>query len=258
MYRKAVSSYFGAAFLYIPSRWRIFPRNVVQPTPHRVDSNPMDRPIRVVLADDHVVLRSGLKALLEAEPDLEVVGEASTGVQAVERARNLNPDVVVMDLDMPEMGGLDATREISALGRETRVLVLTMHAEEDQLLSVLDAGGSGFIRKTKAEEDLIRAIRSVARGEVFLYPNATRMLLQRYRQAEEQGEASPLEELSDREREVLALTAEGYSSTEIGKKLFLSPKTVDTYRSRLMQKLGISHRAELVKFALKTGLLKAE
>jgi DNA-binding NarL/FixJ family response regulator len=218
----------------------------------------MDRPIRVVLADDHVVLRSGLKALLEAEPDLEVVGEASTGVQAVERARNLNPDVVVMDLDMPEMGGLDATREISALGRETRVLVLTMHAEEDQLLSVLDAGGSGFIRKTKAEEDLIRAIRSVARGEVFLYPNATRMLLQRYRQAEEQGEASPLEELSDREREVLALTAEGYSSTEIGKKLFLSPKTVDTYRSRLMQKLGISHRAELVKFALKTGLLKAE
>jgi DNA-binding NarL/FixJ family response regulator len=217
----------------------------------------MDRPIRVVLADDHVVLRSGLKALLEAEPDLEVVGEASTGVQAVERARNLNPDVVVMDLDMPEMGGLDATREIAALGKETRVLVLTMHAEEDQLLAVLDAGGSGFIRKTKAEEDLIRAIRSVARGEVFLYPNATRMLLQRYRQAEEQGEASPLEELSDREREVLALTAEGYSSTEIGKKLFLSPKTVDTYRSRLMQKLGISHRAELVKFALRTGLLKA-
>jgi DNA-binding NarL/FixJ family response regulator len=163
----------------------------------------------------------------------------------------------VMDLDMPEMGGLDATREIAALGKETRVLVLTMHAEEDQLLAVLDAGGSGFIRKTKAEEDLIRAIRSVARGEVFLYPNATRMLLQRYRQAEEQGEASPLEELSDREREVLALTAEGYSSTEIGKKLFLSPKTVDTYRSRLMQKLGISHRAELVKFALRTGLLKA-
>jgi two-component system response regulator NreC len=161
-----------------------------------------------------------------------------------------------MDIDMPGMNGLEATRQICALGLGTRVLVLTSHAEAQYLLPVLEAGGSGYVQKTKADEDLIAAIRIVARDEVFLYPSATKLLLKGYRAAEEEGEANPLEELSEREREVLALTAEGYSSSEVGKKLFLSPKTVDTYRARLMQKLGISHRAELVKLALKTGVLK--
>jgi DNA-binding NarL/FixJ family response regulator len=138
------------------------------------------------------------------------------------------------------------------------VLILTSQAEEEYLLPVLEAGGSGYVHKTNADEDLINAIRTVARGEVFLYPKATKLLLRGYKMAEERGEASPLEELSDREREVLTLTAEGYSSTEIGKKLFLSPKTVDTYRARLMQKLGFSHRSELIRFALQTGLLKKE
>jgi two-component system response regulator NreC len=174
----------------------------------------------------------------------------------VEKARLVRPDVVVMDLAMPGMDGLEATRQIAALENGARVLVLTSQAEEEFLLPVLEAGGSGFVRKTSADEDLIHAIRTVARGEVFLYPSATRLLLRQYRQAEEKGAASPIEVLSDREREVLALTAEGYSSAEIGKKLYLSPKTVDTYRARLMQKLGLSHRSELVRLALQTGLLK--
>ena len=217
----------------------------------------MAEKIRLVLADDHAILRAGLSALLSLEADMDVVAEVSTGEEAVERARTLKPDVVVMDLDMPGIGGLEATKQIAALEQDTRVLVLTSHAEAEYLLPVLEAGGSGFVQKTHAEQDLISALRVVAGGEVFLYPSATKLLLREYRTAEAKGEVSPLEELSDREREVLALTAEGFTSTEVGKKLFLSPKTVDTYRSRLMQKLGLSHRSELVRFALKTGVLKA-
>lgn len=214
--------------------------------------------IRILLVDDHAILRSGLSALLGLEPDMEVVGEASTGEEGIERIKALRPQVVVMDIDMPGMGGLEATRQIQALGLGTKVLVLTSHSEADYLLPVLEAGGSGYVQKTKADEDLIAAIRVVARDEVFLYPSATKLLLKGYRMAEESGEANPLEELSEREREVLALTAEGFSSSEVGKKLFLSPKTVDTYRARLMQKLGLSHRSELVRLALKTGVLKAD
>ena len=216
----------------------------------------MSDKIRVLLVDDHAVLRAGLEALLGLEPDLEVVGKASTGEEAIERVGAVRPDVVIMDLGMPGMGGLEATRQIAAANSGARVLVLTSHAEEEYLLPVLEAGGSGYVKKTSADEDLISAIRTVARGEVFLYPSATKLLLNGFRKAEARGEASPVEELSEREREVLQLTAEGYSSVETGKKLFLSPKTVDTYRSRLMQKLGLAHRAELVRFALDNGLLK--
>ena len=216
----------------------------------------MSDQIRLLLVDDHALLRSGIAALLKVEPDLAVVGQAATGEEAVEKARSLRPDVVIMDLDMPGAGGLEATRQISALNQGTRVLVLTMHAEDEHLLPVLEAGGSGYVRKTHAEEDLTQAIRTVARDEVFLYPSATKLLLQGFKKAEAKGEASPLEELSDREREVLALTAEGYSAGEVGKKLFLSPKTVETYRARIMQKLGLHHRSDLVRFALRTGLLK--
>ncbi|HYH79395.1 MAG TPA: response regulator transcription factor [Longimicrobium sp.] len=213
--------------------------------------------IRILLADDHPVLRSGLEALLALEDGLQVVGQASTGEEAVEKTRLLRPDVVVMDLSMPGIGGLEATKQIGELGLGARVLVLTSQAEEDFLLPVLEAGGSGFVRKTSADSDLVNAIRTVARNEVFLYPSATRLLLRRYKDARETKAAGPLDKLSEREREVLALTAEGYSSAEIGKRLFLSPKTVDTYRARMMQKLGLTHRAELVHLALETGLLKA-
>jgi DNA-binding NarL/FixJ family response regulator len=214
--------------------------------------------IRILLADDHAVLRGGLRALLNMEPDMEVIGEVSTGEEALERVRALQPHVVVMDLGMPGMGGLEATRQVHALGGGTKVLILTSHAEEEYLLPVLEAGASGYVQKTSADKDLILAVRTVARDEVFLYPSATRLLLRGYKTAGERGADDPLHELSEREREVLKLTAEGYGSGEIGKKLFLSPKTVDTYRSRLMQKLGLTHRAELVRFALETGVLKAK
>jgi two-component system response regulator NreC len=138
-----------------------------------------------------------------------------------------------------------------------RVLILTMHGEEEHLLPVLEAGGSGFVRKTSADEDLTRAIRTVAADQVFLYPAAAKLLLNGFRVQNEQPKDDPLERLTERERQVLAMTAEGFSSTEIGKKLFISPKTVDTYRSRIMDKLELHHRSELVRFALRTGLLSA-
>jgi DNA-binding NarL/FixJ family response regulator len=213
--------------------------------------------IRILLVDDHLVLRAGLKSLLENEPDMRVVGEASTGEEGLEKAKFLKPDVVVMDLSMPGKGGLAATKLITESG-VSKVLVLTMHSEEEYLLPVLEAGGSGYVKKTSADTDLVAAIRTVARDEVFLYPNAARLLLQGFRVRGEKREDDPLEKLTDRERDVLTMTAEGFSSSEIGEKLFISPKTVDTYRSRIMQKLELTHRSQLVRFALNTGLLKGE
>jgi DNA-binding NarL/FixJ family response regulator len=217
----------------------------------------MEGDIRILLADDHAILRAGLRLLLDAEPDMVVIDEVATGEDAVDRVKLLKPDVVIMDLFMPGMGGLEATQKIADLDVGTRVLVLTVHAEEEYLLPVLEAGGSGYVTKTSADQDLVRAIRTVARDEVFLYPSAAKLLLQGYRTADEPGD-DPLSPLSEREREVLGFTAAGYSSAEIGKKLFISPKTVDTYRSRIMEKLGLTHRSELVRFALNTGLLKSE
>jgi DNA-binding NarL/FixJ family response regulator len=217
-----------------------------------------DELIRILLVDDHAVLRAGLRALLEAELDLEVVGEAGTGEDALPMVERLAPDVVVMDLSMPGMGGLEATRLITGTDQGTRVLVLTMHGEEEHLLPVLEAGGSGYVSKRSADEELIEAIRTVARGDVFLYPDAAKLLLQGFRGKTVRGEDDPLSKLSERELEVLGHTAEGFSSAEIGKKLFISPKTVDTYRSRIMEKLGLHHRSELVRFALQQGLLKAD
>jgi len=201
------------------------------------------------------MFRAGVHALIGMEEDLEVVGEASTGDEAVEETRRLHPDVVVMDISMPGSGGLEATRRIAALGLESKVLVLTVHAEEEYLVPVVEAGASGYLTKTSADTDLLEAIKVVARGQVFLPPSAATLLLRRYKDAESDDSAG-LGDLSTREQEVLALTAEGFSSREIGQKLFISPKTVDTYRSRIMDKLGLSHRSELVRFALRVGLLK--
>lgn len=214
--------------------------------------------IRILLVDDHTVLRAGLKALLDAEPDMAVIGEASTGEEGVERAKIAKPDVVIMDLSMPGIGGMEATRQITSLGLDINVLVLTMHAEEEYLLAVLEAGGSGYVRKTSADQDLTHAIRAVAKGEVFLYPSAAKLLLQGFKTKIESQGPDPLDKLTDRERDVLQQTVQGFSSSEIGEKLFISPKTVDTYRSRVMEKLGLNHRSELVRFALQTGLLKAK
>ncbi len=213
--------------------------------------------IRVVLADDHAVLRAGLKALIEDEPDIEVVGEASNGAEAIEVVQHERPDVVVMDIAMPVMNGLEATERIGELGLNTKVLVLTMHAEEQYLFQVLQAGGSGYVLKQSADSELMDAIRSVHRGEAFLYPSGVRLLLQAYLKGDKPvGGKAEHSRLSDREEQVLALTAEGYSNQEIADRLFLSSKTVDTYRQRIMEKLDLHHRSELVRYALDRGLLK--
>ncbi len=216
-----------------------------------------EAPIRVILADDHPILRSGLRLLLGAEPDLEVVGEANNGIEAVEQTTRLRPDVVVMDIAMPGMSGLEATRRISQLETGARVLILTVHAEEQYLLPVVQAGGSGYVLKSQADTDLLEAIRAVHRGEVFLDPPAQKMLLEDYLDRVKAGkEIDSYQTLSEREREVLKLTAEGYTAQEIADRLVLSPKTVDTYRQRVMDKLNLHHRAELVKYALRKGLLQ--
>lgn len=215
----------------------------------------MSDTIRVLLVDDHTVLRAGIRALLESEEDMVVVGEAGTGEEGVEAAQRLKPDVVVMDLTMPGAGGLQALKDIVALGVGSKVLILTMHAEDEYLLAVLEAGGNGYVRKTSADHDLTTAIRTVARDEVYLYPSAAKLLLKGYKVKTEEREHDPLQKLSERERDVLRMTAEGFSSTEIGEKLFISPKTVDTYRARVMEKLGLHHRSELVRTAVKAGLL---
>jgi DNA-binding NarL/FixJ family response regulator len=214
--------------------------------------------IRILLVDDHTLMRTGVRMVLQAEPDMEVVGEAADGDAGVRMADELRPDVVLMDLSMPGAGGLEATRRVTDAGHGTRVLVLTMHGEEEYLVPVLEAGGSGYVTKQSADTDLVEAVRVVARGDVFLYPSAATVLtrsLRAPRRATPRDDALDL--LSPREREVLTLTAEGYSSTEIGDQLHLSHKTVETYRQRLMDKLDLHHRSELVRFALTRGLLQA-
>src|SRR5436190_19950037 len=211
--------------------------------------------ISLVLADDHGVVRAGLRALLDRQPDMVVVGEASDGQSAVQATRDLRPQVVVTDLSMPG-GGLETIREITALGLPSRVLVLTVHAEERYLLPVLEAGGSGYVRKSSAHTDLIEAIRTVSRGEVFLDPGATKTLLRGYLGRVKSGHEEDIGELlSEREREVVRLTAEGNTALQAAEILSLSPKTVETYRHRAMQKLGLTNRAELVRYAIRSGLL---
>lgn len=212
-------------------------------------------PITIVLADDHGVVRAGLRALLEMQDDMTVIGEAEDGETAVRLTRQLRPNVLVSDLSMPG-GGLESIRAVTSQNIPTKVLVLTVHAEERYLLPVLDAGGSGYVRKSSAHTDLLTAIRTVARGEVFLDPAATKTLLQGYLGRVRSGDERDFQEvLSDRERNVVRLTAEGYSAQQAADQLALSVKTVETYRHRAMQKLGLTNRAELVQYALRAGLL---
>jgi DNA-binding NarL/FixJ family response regulator len=213
-------------------------------------------PIRVILADDHAVVRAGLKAVLGASSNITVVGEASDGAEAVELASTLDPDVVIMDLTMEPMDGASATREIVARKLRARVLVLTMHAEEDYLIPALEAGAAGYLMKNAADRELVDAVRTVARGDMFIRSSAAKILAQGVtRKNPLDAERARFERLTDREQNVLRLTAQGYSAPEIGERLFISPKTVDTYKQRIGDKLGLTHRAEYIAFALKLGLL---
>jgi two-component system, NarL family, response regulator NreC len=214
--------------------------------------------IRVVLVDDHAIVRTGLKAVLGGAPEIEVVGEASGGVEATELLARTAADVVVMDISMSGGDGITATRAITKGGGSApRVLVLTMHSEEAYLEAVLEAGASGYLTKSTADRALVEAVRTVARGEVFVQPSAARVLAQGARRREEHAtDRARFERLTDRERAVMQLIAEGYTAPEIGEQLTISPKTVDTYKQRINDKLGLTHRADYVKLALKLGLLQ--
>jgi DNA-binding NarL/FixJ family response regulator len=212
--------------------------------------------IRILLADDHPVLRTGLRTLLEQEPDMSVVGEASDGHEAVALAQRLRPDVIIMDISMPGLDGLEATRQIRGLDLPSHILILTVHAQERYLFPVLKAGAAGYLNKTAADTELIEAVRTVAAGGAFLHPSDTRRLLEDFVVRLQSGEEQDsFDRLSEREREVLKLVAAGHTAREIAEHLNLSPKSVETYRARVMEKLGLATRADLVRYALRRGLL---
>ncbi|HYN80005.1 MAG TPA: response regulator transcription factor [Gemmatimonadaceae bacterium] len=212
--------------------------------------------IRVVLADDHAVVRAGVKAVLSSAKDIQVIGEASNGRDAVAMVERLNPDVVVMDLSMGEMDGITATKELVGNETRARILILTMHSEDAYLVKVLEAGAQGYLLKSAADRELVDAVRAVAHGDVYMQPSATRALAKGIqRKSEHADEREKYEKLTERERDVLRYVAGGFSAPEIGEKLFISPKTVDTYKQRINEKLGLAHRSDYVDFALKLGLL---
>ena len=218
-----------------------------------------DDQIRVVLADDHAIVRAGLKAILGSARDIAVVGEASNGRDAIALSERFHPHVVVMDLTMGEMDGIAATKALAATANPPRVLVLTMHPEDEYLVPLLEAGASGYLVKSAADRDLVDAVRAVARGDLYVRPSAARVLARELKKKEEAADdRARYEKLTERERDVLRLTAEGYTAPEIGEKLHISPKTVDTYKQRVNEKLGLMHRPDYVQFALRVGILAAE
>lgn len=215
--------------------------------------------VRLLLADDHRVFRAGLRALIAAQPDMEVVGEAATGEEAVAKAQALEPDLVLMDIAMPGMNGVEATRRIRSTCPKVQVLALTAHDNPEYFFSILQAEAAGYILKEASPEELFAAIRVAYKGEAYFYPSVARRLLNDYLRRVRTGEErETYDGLSPREREVLRLIAEGYSNREIAKQLVISVNTVEVHRSRLMQKLNLHNRAQLVKYAIRTGLIPLE
>lgn len=212
-------------------------------------------PIRILLVDDHAILRAGLRALLANYPDLQVVGEAGDGADAVIRVNELKPDVVVMDVAMPGMNGLSATRQIVQDHPQTKILILTQYSNKEYVLPLLKAGAGGYVLKQAVDTDLVTAIRAVARGESFLYPPVAKLVLDAYMK-EQRGEPDdPYTQLTEREAEILVLVARGRSTREIAELLHISPNTVDVHRAKLMQKLELHSVAEITTFAMRRGLL---
>ena len=212
--------------------------------------------IRVLIADDHVIVRDGVRLILEAQPDMEVVGEASDGREAVEKARALAPDVVVMDIAMPGMSGLEATAVIKKELSEVQVVVLTMHEDYQYFFEVLRAGASGYVLKGAASADLLASVRAAHEGGVYLHPTVAKNLVADYVKRMEPGEETArYGGLSERERQVLTLGAEGRTSQQIADALFLSINTVQTHRAHIMEKLKLQNRAELIRYALRKGLI---
>lgn len=216
-------------------------------------SNPR---IRILIADDHTIVREGVRLLLEVQPDIEIVGEASNGQEAITLAQQLSPDLVLMDLQMPNLNGLDATRAIKSEFPQMHILALTMYESDEYFFQALAAGASGFVLKKAASIDLLAAIRAVHQGDVFLYPSVARRLVSDYLRRVKSGEEkNSYDGLTERERQVLKLIAEGYTNQVIAEKLVISPSTVQTHRTRIMQRLNLHSRAELMQYAMRKGIL---
>jgi two-component system response regulator NreC len=214
--------------------------------------------IRLLLVDDHAVVRSGLRMLLMSEEDMEIVGEAGNAAEALEAVRLLKPDVVLMDIGLPDMSGIEATREIRKQHPDMAVVALTIHEDEEYFFKMLDAGARGYVPKRAAPEELITAIRAAAVDEVYIYPSLAKLLVRDYLSQDHSVEQSTaLDNLTDREREVLTFLAEGKSNDEIAEALVISPKTVARHRENIMHKLNLHSRAELVRYAIRKGIIEA-
>ena len=214
--------------------------------------------MRVLIADDHAIVREGLRSLLDVQADIEVAGEARDGQEVVEMAEALKPDIILMDVTMPVMNGLDATRLIKQRDPEVKILILTMHEGDEYFFKLLDAGASGYLIKGCSSGELISALRAVQQGDVFLYPTMTKKLLSDYLHRGKGGDRDNTDGLTNREKEVLKYVADGNTNQEIADALVLSVATVQTHRANIMQKLGLHNSAELVKYALRQGLISLD
>ena len=215
--------------------------------------------VRILIAEDHTIVRKGLCSILKNEKDIDVIGEAENGKEAIKKVEELTPDVVVMDISMPLLNGLEATRQIKKRFPEVKVLILTVHSNEEYILEILKAGASGYLVKKAAPEELVAAIHAVSRGNSFLSPSVSKSVIKKFLQvagAEAGLEKSSL--LTEREREVLQLIAEGYSTRKIAELLFISVKTVEAHRSHIMEKLDLHNIADLTRYAIRTGIISSE
>jgi len=212
---------------------------------------------RLLLVDDHAVVRSGLRMLLENERDVEIVGEAATALEALEAARRLKPNVILMDIGLPDLSGIDATRDIKKHLPDVAIVALTIHEDEEYFFKMLEAGASGYVPKRAAPEELLTAIRAAATGQVYLYPSLAKLLVRDYLSGGRPADDEPASELTAREQEVLTYLAEGASNEEIAAALVISRKTVARHRENIMRKLNLHSRSELVRYAIRKGIIKA-
>jgi two-component system response regulator NreC len=213
--------------------------------------------IRLLLVDDHAVVRSGLRMLLENERDVEIVGEASSATEAIESVLRLKPSVILMDIGLPDLSGIDATREIKKRANDVSVVALTIHEDEEYFFKMLEAGASGYVPKRAAPEELLTAIRAAAAGQVYLYPSLAKLLVRDFLDGGRASDQPTSSDLTDREQEVLTYLAEGANNSEIAASLVISPKTVARHRENIMRKLNLHSRAELVRYAIRKGIIKA-
>jgi len=212
---------------------------------------------RLLLVDDHAVVRSGLRMMLENERDVEIIGEAATASEALEAAIRLKPNVILMDIGLPDMSGIDATREIKKRCPDVSIVALTIHEDEEYFFKMLEAGASGYVPKRAAPEELVTAIRAAATGQVYLYPSLAKLLVRDFLSGGRPSSAQAASDLTDREHEVLTYLAEGASNEEIAASLVISPKTVARHRENIMRKLNLHSRADLVRYAIRKGIIKA-